>query len=192
MRSLVDLLTLIQPLGLALYDRSSLRNARRAGEGASYKVSECSHAGSGSVVAVKQIKVPDDLSNDEAFQRRVDCVLKDIEVMHHPPLAEHENILSLLGYGWGLTKGDVLPFIVTEFAQLGTLREYLQAQNLSLQAKLALCSQVACGLNRLHWAGVAHGDLKLENVLVFQSTSNGSLGVYETDLVAKLVRSFCF
>ena len=106
--------------------------------------------------------------------------------MHHPPLEEHENILSLFGYGWGLTKEDILPFIVTEFAQLGTLRGYLKEQALPLKAKLALCSQVACGLNRLHWAGVAHGDLKLENVLVFPTSSHGNIGLYETNLIAKL------
>jgi serine/threonine protein kinase len=140
---------------------------------------------------VKQIKLPDDLNNDKAFQSRVDCVLKDIEVMNHPPIAQHQNILTLLGYGWGLRKGDVIPFIVTEYASLGTLRDYLQAKCRPLKTRLALCSQVACGLNRLHWTGIAHGDLKLENVLVFPHSNKvchcRGVSNYDADVVAKLV-----
>lgn len=107
--------------------------------------------------------------------------------MCHPPLAQHENILTLLGYGWGLRQGDTIPFIVTDYAACGTLRDYLQSVRVPMSSKLSLCSQVACGLNRMHWAGVAHGDLKLENVLVFPSHTIEGSGTYETDVTVKLV-----
>ncbi|KAF2016798.1 kinase-like protein [Aaosphaeria arxii CBS 175.79] len=185
-RSLDDLLRAIQPLNIRLYDAASLRNPQKVGEGACYTVFRYTDTGMKEAVAVKQIKLPDDSNNHQAFRNRVDCVLKDIEVMCHPPIAQHENILTLLGYGWGLHAGDVIPFIVTDFAALGTLRDYLQAKRVSMQSKLALCSQVACGLNRLHWASVAHGDLKLDNVLVFRNRTGEGAGTYETQVVAKL------
>ncbi|KAH0564834.1 hypothetical protein GP486_001782 [Trichoglossum hirsutum] len=185
-RTLEDLLRWIQPLGLELYDGSSLRGKSAVGEGASYKVFRCTDAKKHEIVAVKQVKLPDDTSQSEALQERVDCVLKDLEVMHHPPLARHENILTLLGYGWGLAKGDIIPFLVTEYAALGTLRECLLSRPLPTESKLGLCNQIACGLNRLHWSGVAHGDLKLENILVFQSSRPNNGGEYGTDLIAKL------
>ncbi|KAF2729238.1 kinase-like protein, partial [Polyplosphaeria fusca] len=166
-RSLDDLLRTIQPLNIRLYDAASLRHPQKVGEGASYTVFRYADSGTKEAVAVKQIKLPDDANNHQAFQNRVECVLKDIEVMCHPPISQHENIVTLLGYGWGLRMGDIIPFIVTDFAALGTLRDYLRSETVTMQSKLALCSQVACGLNRLHWASVAHGDLKLENVLVF-------------------------
>ena len=186
-RSLDDLLRAIQPLNIPLYDATSLRNPRQVGEGASYTVFRYTDIRTKNAVAVKQIKQPDDTKNNQAFQSQVDCVLKDIEVMCHPPIAQHENILTLLGYGWGLRMGDIIPFIVTDFAALGTLRDYLQAEIVTIESKLALCSQVACGLNRLHWTGVAHGDLKLENVLVFRNHIMKGASTYETDVVAKLV-----
>lgn len=186
-RSLQDLLRAILLLNIRLYNPASLRGPRQIGEGVSYNVFRYTDTRTGDVVAVKRIKLPDDSNNHQAFQNRVDCVLKDIEVMVHPPIAQHENILTLLGYGWGLQRGDIIPFIVTEFTALGTLRDYLQTNKISMQTKLALCSQVACGLNRLHWTRVAHGDLKLENVLVFPSHAMEGSGTYQADVVVKLV-----
>ncbi|KAI8629844.1 hypothetical protein F5Y19DRAFT_61701 [Xylariaceae sp. FL1651] len=185
-RSLNDLLRTIQPLNLRLYDSVSLRNPVQVGEGTSYTVFRYLDSRTKELVAIKQIKQPDGSSNHHIFQSRVDCVLRDIEVMYHPPIAQHENILTLLGYGWGLIKGDLIPFIVTDYAALGTLREYLNTKTAPLQTKLALCSQVACGLNRLHWTGVAHGDLKLENVLVFHNSAVQSAGTYESEVIVKL------
>ncbi|RKL41559.1 hypothetical protein BFJ72_g5451 [Fusarium proliferatum] len=126
-RSLQDLLRAIQPLNIRLTAASSLRNPQRAGEGASYTVFRYTDVATNKAVAVKQIKLAQDANNHQAHQDRVECVLKDIEVMCHPPLAQHENILTLLGYGWGLRQGDTIPFIVTDYAACGTLRDYLQS-----------------------------------------------------------------
>ncbi|RBR21196.1 hypothetical protein FVER53590_28994 [Fusarium verticillioides] len=126
-RSLQDLLRAIQPLNIRLTAASSLRNPQRAGEGASYTVFRYTDVATNEAVAVKQIKLAQDANNHQAHQDRVECVLKDIEVMCHPPLAQHENILTVLGYGWGLRQGDTIPFIVTDYAAHGTLRDYLQS-----------------------------------------------------------------
>jgi serine/threonine protein kinase len=133
-------------------------------------------------VAVKKIKLPPSSSNFEAFEHRVSCVLRDIEVMHHGPLAQHDNILRLWGYGWDNEQGDTIPYLVTELAQEGTLREYLRNSRVPIINRLGLCGQIIAGLYEMHLCGVAHGDLKLDNVLAVE-TELGS------PITAKIVRA---
>ncbi|KFY83508.1 hypothetical protein V498_08020, partial [Pseudogymnoascus sp. VKM F-4517 (FW-2822)] len=164
-RSLGELLRAIQPLLLRLYDGSELQEDGPLGEGVSYNVFRCRDIGRKTVVAIKQVKMPTSTLDFESFQTRVSCVLKDIEVMHHPPLAAHPNIINLLGYGWKLQKGSI-PFLVTEYATLRTLRQYLRATPLTARQQQKFCRHVALGLHELHMSGIAHGDMKLDNVLV--------------------------
>jgi serine/threonine protein kinase len=151
------------------YNGPRLEEKTEIGEGASYKVMECKDRFLHKLVAVKRIKLPNIQSNQEAFEHRVTCVLRDIEVMHHGPLAQHENILRLLGYGWDYEQGDTIPFLVTELAPYGTLKEYLLQAKTTLHDRYILCGQVANGLNEMHMCGIAHGDLKLDNVLVCET-----------------------
>ena len=141
------------------------------------------------VVAVKEIKLPPGESQQDEFRRCVCCVLKDLEVMHHPPLARHDNIIRLLGYGYGLSGTNPLPFLVTEYSQHGTLREYLISKTPTLIDRLKLCGGVASGLHAMHLSGVAHGDVKLENVLVFLNESEHG---WRPEVVPKLVSRFLF
>ena len=165
--SLQDLIRAVQPLRLQAYKRSELHAPVRVGEGGSYRVFRCDHQKSGAV-AVKQVKLPAEQSEPDEFRRRICCIKKDLEVMHHRPLANHPNIARLLGYGWGLFSDSALPFLVTELAQDGNLRQYLLAKtsNVSLISRMKLTGQIATGLHALHLCGVAHGDLKLENILM--------------------------
>jgi len=155
----------IQPLELENYNGPRLERKASIGEGASYKVVECVDRNTQKLVAVKRIKLSDVQSSLEAFERRVICVLKDIEIMHHGPLAQHPNILKLLGYGWDYNQGDTIPFLVTELAPEGTLKDYLLQSTTTLDYRFQLCGQVASGLDELHMCGISHGDLKLDNVL---------------------------
>ena len=127
----------------------------------------CTDRTSGSAVAVKRVKLPSSSANYEAFEHRVTCVLREIEIMHHRPLAKHKNIIQLLGYGWDYEQGDTIPYLVTEFAHDGTLRQYLSDRGLiSLKDRLELCGDVINGLHEIHLCGVCHGDVKLDNILV--------------------------
>lgn len=67
-----------------------------------------------------------------------------------------------------------MPFIVVEFASLGSLREYLiQRKSVESPNRLRdveiLVRDVACALSALHTCGIVHGDIKLDNVLMFPS-----------------------
>ena len=81
-------------------------------------------------------------------------------------LAHRQNILDLYGYGWDIQSGNIIPFLVTELAAEGTLRHFLKNNELPIHDKLLFCKDIAQGLYSLHVAGIAHGDLKLDNVLV--------------------------
>jgi serine/threonine protein kinase len=185
---LQDLLRVVQPLELNIFEGSNFEEGLQVGEGASYRVRRCVHRRSGQVVAMKQVKLPPKSSDLDAFHTRVACVLRDIEVMNHPPLAKCKHILHMLGYGWRLQHESV-PFLVTEYAPYGTLRQYL-LQNRSEfcgRHKLQLCRDVSAGLEELHLAGVAHGDLKLDNILVVPGEADAiDLPMVNPSIVVKL------
>lgn len=181
-----DLIQLLQPLKLALYRGSELYDVIGVGEGGSYRVFRCSHLKE-RLVAAKTMKLPLELlaKEKENFRRRVLCLIKDLEFMRHPPLAEHENILGLLGYGWNLFEDSALPFLVTEYAEQGTLREFLRNNRTSVVSRLKFCGNIASGLHAMHLCGLSHGDLKLENVLVFRQADE--VGSHREQYTAKLV-----
>ena len=166
---LQDLVKLLQPLKLAFYRGTEMHNMPRIGEGSFYRVYSCNHLKK-QLGATKIMKLPLQPSREEkeSFRRRVRCLIKDLEVMHHPPLANHENILRLLGYGWGLSEDSTLPCLVTEYADQGTLREFLRNMIINIASRLKLCGYIVSGLHAMHLCGVSHNDLKLENVLFFR------------------------
>jgi serine/threonine protein kinase len=108
--------------------------------------------------------------------------------MSHGPLAGHENVLNILGYGWNFRGSGSIPFLVTEFASSGTLRDYLRSYRLPSRDRLLMCVNVARGLHELHLCGMAHGDLKLDNVLVTSRTSaqSGPQELSSQSVVAKI------
>ena len=183
-----DLVKFLEPLQLPLYQGTEMHDNTLLGEGGSYKVFRCKYPKK-HLVAVKVMKLPFALSlkENEDLRKQVVCIIKDLEVMRHSPLAEHKNILGLLGYGWNLSGDSALPFLVTEYADQGTLRDFLQGpeRNGSVVPRLKLCGDIASGLHTLHLCGVSHGDLKLENVLVFREAD--AVGSKEKRYSAKLV-----
>ena len=168
-----------------------MHDIRKVGEGGSYQVFRCNHSRK-QLVAAKLMRLPSESSAEEKenFRRRVFCLIKDLEVMHHPPLARHPNIIGLLGYGWNLSENSALPFLVTEYAKRGTFRDFLQVYQTSTVEKLQLCGNVASGLHAMHMCGVSHGDLKLENILVFRKALGSDTDVKYYEYSAKVVSQF--
>lgn len=138
------------------------------GEGGTFVVEKCEHRKE--AVAVKRIKLGGQQSDSATFQRKLTSVMLEIQIMCHQPLRSHPNILSLLGYGWETQDRSILPYILVEYSHFGTLRKYVQETNgLSMLSKEILMADVASALHSLHNTGIVHGDVKLDNVLVFQS-----------------------
>ena len=73
-----------------------------------------------------------------------------------------------MGYGWQLENGRLYPYVVAEYGSLGSMRPFLKANfRLPLRHRLMLSGDIASGLTALHEVDVIHGDLKLDNVVVF-------------------------
>ena len=152
----------------------------------------------GSVVALKRAIVPPGTKSiQDGLAKRINLLFNEVLTMTHPPLAAHPNIVQLLGIGFESEGPDsdrnVMPTLVPECAELGNLAEVLETAKredrpLPFDQKLAFCVDVAHGLEALHACDIIHGDVKCENVLVFEDTPSdeGVTISQERHLVCKL------
>jgi serine/threonine protein kinase len=76
----------------------------------------------------------------------------------------HPSILSILDAG----VQDGLPYLITEYAPGGSLRDRLRQQHgqpLDLSEALSILTQIGAGLHEAHQQQIVHRDLKPENIL---------------------------
>lgn len=144
------------------------------GRGATYTVERREATGK-KVVAIKHIRQDEDKrfpgSSESVISRhRLQSVLLEVRVLLHPFLRRQRNIIRLLAHGWD---EEILPFLVIEFADLGTANTYLQNGERSWNNMARLVVDVASGLVVLHDCGIVHGDVKLENILMFSEAGGG-------------------
>ena len=70
---------------------------------------------------------------------------------------------------------SLLPYIVVENGVRGDLRSSLHDRpQSSLKAKIIHCGDVASGMIAIHRCGIVHGDLKLNNFIIFESWDRSS------------------
>ncbi|KAI9685290.1 MAG: hypothetical protein M1822_004663 [Bathelium mastoideum] len=162
-----DVLKTIQKLRLPKYSDGEVERVETVGQGETYLVERCIVGKQ--VLAIKTLKLSDVSKDRTKFLRRLNSVLLELRIMHHEPFRTHPNILNLVAYGWSNQESRVLPYILVEYGSFGTFRDYLREGDVALRAKEILLGDVALGTAALHRACIVHGDLKLENVLVFPS-----------------------
>ena len=125
------------------------------------------------VVAFKQTVPGTRSENADSKKRRIRDIMLELRVLCHDPIRKHENVVKLLGIAWEtdpFSRYRRWPFLVLERASHGTLAEYLQTlQSLSSKEKINLSLDTLYGLEILHLCHIFHGDLKLENVLIFSN-----------------------
>lgn len=176
---LEDLIRAVTSLNLPRFRYEDLVKQGLLGEGATFRVERCRSRDL--TVAVKHLKVNQNASEQATFRRRLRSVMLEVQIMKHAPLKAHPNFPSVLGHGWNTLSNCILPFIVVEYAGLGTLREYIQSRGLTPEYHLRhieiLLGDVVSGLSALHSCGIIHGDLKLDNVLVGPSRENPALAL---------------
>lgn len=176
---LEDVIRAVRSLELPYFRYEDLARKGDVGEGETYRVEQCSSRDH--VVAVKHLKMNQDISEHDTFRRRLRAVVLEIQVMKHPPLRAHPNLPSVFGYGWKTIGDSILPFIVVEYAGLGTLRDHIKNNDLRPESHIRdleiLLGDVVSGLIALHSCGIVHGDVKLDNVLVFPSRDNPALAI---------------
>lgn len=128
----------------------------------------------GQFVAVKVVKPMVDEDENKITLQDWSSILLEVRALMHEHIRYHPNIVRLLGFtwamGWSSLSGSVYPMLIMEYAQFGTLKD-VQALSapLSFAVKQKLCHDIARGLSILHACGIIHGDLKHENVLIFDN-----------------------
>ena len=115
------------------------------------------------IVAIKILK-EEYLANEE-FRRRFKNESKYIAVLSHP------NIVKV----FDMSFGDRLQYIVMEFIEGITLKEYIEQQRV-IQPKEAVhfVTQILRALQHAHDKGIVHRDVKPQNIMLLQ---NGSIKV---------------
>ena len=111
-----------------------------------------------------------------AFGQQLNAVEREILNLCHPQLRYHKNIVSILGWGLCLdnlenlaSDGPRIPLLVVERAHSSMsafIRDEMQG-SLSPDNACNICLDIGRGLQAIHNSGMVHGDIKLDNVLIF-------------------------
>ncbi len=126
------------------------------------------------IVAVKILK--DEFLANEEFRRRFKNESKAIAVL------SHQNIVKV----YDVSYGDVLQYIVMEYVDGITLKEYmLQQGKIDPREAIYFLTQILRALQHAHDKGIVHRDIKPQNIML---QADGSIKV--TDFgIARFSRS---
>lgn len=134
------------------------------------------------LVAVKQPKyflAMDQRLNlaDSSAKRQVHDLHLEILALCHPILRSHRNIVRFLAWAGGMSTWHSPLVLIFELA-LGNLSVFLAETETDhddpnsidtlWNLKYRLCLDIAAGLDALHECQIVHGDLKPQNILIFQ------------------------
>lgn len=87
--------------------------------------------------------------------RAYQVLISEVQVLRHPALRGHPNIINLEGVCWEIKTGteSVWPVLVFEKTEFGDLQHFMNSskgKGLSFQTKLGLCVDVASAIMRMH------------------------------------------
>ncbi|XP_014559599.1 hypothetical protein COCVIDRAFT_24054 [Bipolaris victoriae FI3] len=123
------------------------------------------------LVAVKCPKIMGEL-RDKRNQKLWSSMAMELQILRHPHIQEHENIVSVLGVCWRSTRDQIMPAFVMELAHTN-LEAMMQSEGftidkISTRKAFGLAIDVCAGVSALHEVGIIHGDIKPANVLIFK------------------------
>ncbi|ORY12024.1 hypothetical protein BCR34DRAFT_664081 [Clohesyomyces aquaticus] len=115
------------------------------------------------LVALKGTAAP--TNNREALR----AFKQELHVLCHMKLRHHENIVKAIFIGFTDSQN---PMVALEMAHFGTLEDVLLSYSLDMSDNhlldFDLALDVAAGISALHSVGIAHGDVKPGNMLVYK------------------------
>ena len=101
--------------------------------------------------------------------------LQELLAITHEPILQHPNIVDFLGLAWIDIQDSqhVAPVLAVEYADYGSLAALQESASarLTTEEKELLAVDIGLGLQALHGCGIVHGDIKPDNVLVFDGTT---------------------
>jgi eukaryotic-like serine/threonine-protein kinase len=100
--------------------------------------------------------LPSHLVNNPERVRRFQREARAASALNHP------NIITIYDFG----QEDGRYYIVSEFVEGRTLRNFVGSRDVSLNQILDLAVQVASALEAAHAAGIVHRDIKPENIML--------------------------
>ena len=108
----------------------------------------------GRKIALKLL--PPQFTNDKDRLRRFQQEARSASALNHPNILTVHEIEQ---------KGE-LHYIATEFVDGVTLRQHMSNRQMNLDEVLNIATQIASALQAAHAAGIAHRDVKPENVMI--------------------------
>jgi serine/threonine protein kinase len=107
-------------------------------------------------------------------------VMAELQILTHPSVAEHENIIDLLGLTWDFEINpdgteSVWPVLALEAAECSMETLMHDLRDAPAASKIKYCHDIAKALEFLHARGVVHCDVKSENVLICVNSFSGSV-----------------
>lgn len=147
-------------------DQSKLigRRGKTLGKGATSKVTLMTRKGGSELHAVKEFRGKRTGEVEEDYEKKVKSEFSIAKSLHHPNIVESIRLCTHNGR-WNH---------VMEYCQEGDLFSLVQKRYLTgidrLNDRLCIFKQLVQGVNYLHEHGIAHRDIKLENLLVTSSS----------------------
>jgi serine/threonine protein kinase len=146
------------------------------GEGATFAVYRTTR-GRGKVYVLKRpLLLFKKEKDEEDTWRQLYSLHLELRVLTQQSIRSHPNIVKLLTVAWEEHPDDLghyWPSLVLEYAALGTLSDFLlQHEHRSPDALRGICCTVGKALDFLHECGVVHGDVKCDNVLLFEGNED--------------------
>jgi serine/threonine protein kinase len=119
-------------------------------------------------------------------------IMSEMIVLSHPLIQKHPYIVQLEGICWDIPDdGQVWPVLVFQKANPGDLYQFLtsgKGQSLPFEDRLELCTDIGIAVKDMHYnsmnphvnaiiwadltADIIHGDIKPQNVLIFEDETD--------------------